>query len=223
MGPCAVTEAATGQTERGGARARWSRVGPGPSATSHLRDSHPMSTDLGLSPKLLHPPCWFNRASGGIAARDNFGPMGAWVGGLSVFSILACAHFTRDQIPHLTKAQALPRLTARAFMSDVGGCLSNRNYRMLLFGLVLLGGTLGIRETLDAYLALFFWELPAEKIRLFNLATPPAYLVAFILAPGLHRLLDKREAIVAAVCGLALAVSVPVANARAARCLACSC
>jgi Na+/melibiose symporter-like transporter len=67
-----------------------------------------------------------------------------------------------------------------------------------------------VRETLDSYLALFFWQLPADKIRAFGLATPPASILAFILTARFHDRFEKRNTLVAGVVTMVGAAALPI-------------
>lgn len=153
---------------------------------------------------------WFAKAPGGTTERANFLPLGLWVAGISAIIIFISTHFTRDQVARLSKPKAGAGVGFGSFLKEIAACLRNREYRVLLFGLIAFGGTLGLRETLESYLMLFYWQLPGKSIRLFHLATPPAYILAFALVPRLHGRLDKRETIIAAVWGIVFAVAVPV-------------
>jgi Na+/melibiose symporter-like transporter len=154
---------------------------------------------------------YFGIVEGGTAYRSGYAVL---AGGVAIFAalvIFASAFFTRDQIPRLSRVPAdLPRLTVLGLLSEVRGCLVNRNYLVLLFGLFFLSATLGIRETIAAYVNLFFWELPEQQIRFFGLASPPGFVLAFILAPRLHTWFDKRETIIGSALGLALAAAGPI-------------
>jgi Na+/melibiose symporter-like transporter len=56
---------------------------------------------------------------------------------------------------------------------------------------------------------LFFWELEESKIRVFGLASPPAFLIAFFIVGNLHTRFEKRASIVGSVALLLFASTVP--------------
>lgn len=157
---------------------------------------------------------WFAKSPGGVMSRGAYPGMATGVAVASALAIFISAFFTRDQIPRLQERLSLApppeRFGLRQLFSEIKGCMSNRNYRMLLLGLIFLSATTGTRETVSSYASLFFWELPENKIRVFGLASPPAYIVAFILAVRLHRKYDKRNSIVIALIGLCAAAIVPL-------------
>ena len=94
--------------------------------------------------------------------------------------------------------------------NEIRDCLRNPNYRVLVIGLVLMSATLGTRETLSSYVSLFFWELPENKIRVFGLASPPAFIVAFFLTVRLHDRFDKRATIIGGLIATVIASALPV-------------
>jgi Na+/melibiose symporter-like transporter len=148
---------------------------------------------------------------GGQASRVGYFHIGASVALVAALIVFVSAWFTRDQIPRLRQptgeqVKGSPKLLLAAMVD----CLSNRNYRVLLLGLLCLSATIGVRETLTSYTSLFFWELPAGKIKLFALASPPAYVIAFVVTAWLHRRFDKRPIIIAAMLVLIFAVSTPM-------------
>lgn len=153
---------------------------------------------------------WFGSAAGGRDVAGNYRVLGLVVGVLSALVVLASAHLTRDQIPTLARPPAdLPRFSVAELGREVWACFRSGNYLTLMLGLVFLSATLGVRETVGPYVNLFFWELTEDQIRFFGLATPPAFLVAFLLTPRLHGWFDKRPTLVAAVCGVLIASTVP--------------
>ena len=69
---------------------------------------------------------------------------------------------------------------------------------------------MGTRETVQSYASLFFWELPENKIRVFGLASPPAFILAFFLTVRFHQRFDKRNTMLGAIVLLIFASAAPV-------------
>ena len=157
---------------------------------------------------------WFGRTPGGAAARSGYAGLGLGVGLIGASIIAASAYFTRDRIPFLEQPTAAAgdreRLSAARVLREVKSCLDSPNYRAALGGLLCLSATIGVRETLSSYVNLFFWELPATKIRVFGTVTPPAFLCAFFLTVRLHRRFEKRNTIIYSLWVLVLAAVAPV-------------
>jgi glycoside/pentoside/hexuronide:cation symporter, GPH family len=154
---------------------------------------------------------WFARFEGGTATRAAYAPMAAAVGLFAALVIFASAFMTRDQIPRLPKAPlATTPFSLKQLLVEIRGCLQNRNFVAIALGSLLLSATTGTRETLASYSSLFYWELPEKGIRIFGLASPPAFVLAFFLTVRLHARFDKRAAIVGSAIVLAAATALPV-------------
>lgn len=154
---------------------------------------------------------WFDSQPGSTEGAANYLPMGVAGGVFASLTILVSAWFTRDRIPLMADPGELPPFSAKQFLRELGDCLSNHNYRVLLLGLVFLGAATGIREIVNGYMGRFFWELSAADISLFGLATPPAYILAFIVVPMLHRTVDKRFSMIIAISIFCVASITPIA------------
>jgi GPH family glycoside/pentoside/hexuronide:cation symporter len=153
---------------------------------------------------------WFSKIEGGSKVQDGYPGLGLGIGVAVMVIIFASAWFTRDRIPYLRQAEApTTPFSLRELFVEILGCMRNDNYRNLLLGLICVSATIGTRETLNSHVSLFFWELPENKIRLFGLASPPAFLLTFMLVARLHMRFDKRSAIVGAVAVLVFASTVP--------------
>ena len=154
---------------------------------------------------------WFGSVEGGVASRSAFGVMAAGVAIASALAILASAFFTRDRISTLY----VPPVDHHGFSmaslaGEIADCLRNRNYVMLLLGLVCLGAMAGLRENLTSFMNLFFWELPEDRIRWMATASPPSFILAFIVTTRLHARIDKRETMRGAIVIVMLAGFLPV-------------
>jgi Na+/melibiose symporter-like transporter len=154
---------------------------------------------------------WLGHVTGGSSVRAGYPGLAGGVGLFAAVVIFLSAHFTRDQVPRLAQPRAdAPRFGLRELVREIKSCFSNRNYAMLLIGLLFLSATTGTRETIGSYMSLFYWGLPEDKIRVFGLITPPAFVVAFIVTVRMHARFDKRNTILAAVIVMMLAASTPI-------------
>jgi len=153
---------------------------------------------------------WFGSQPGSTERAENYLPM-AMAGGLfATFVILVSAFFTRDRIPLMSPPQDLPPFSRKAFVAELMDCVRNPNYRVLLIGLVFFGAATGIREAVNALVGRFFWEFSPQEISFFGLASPPAYILAFLLIPYLHRTIDKRLSLIVAVGIVCIAAVTPI-------------
>jgi Na+/melibiose symporter-like transporter len=152
-----------------------------------------------------------SNSPGGSGARENYEKMAMGVAIFVTLTIFISAWFTRDRIPYLKQNLAPPEpFSLRAMLREIKDCLSNKNYRYLLLGLIFISITTGTRETLGAHMSLFFWGLEEKSIRVFGLASPPGFIIAFIVAARWHAKYDKRSAIIFSTILVIIAANVPV-------------
>jgi Na+/melibiose symporter-like transporter len=149
-------------------------------------------------------------AEGGVNEASNFLPIGVAVGSIAILLIFVSAHFTRDQIPKLTQVDdSLPPFSFKQLAAEIIDCFQNKNYLWLLLGLLCLSATNGVREAMNAYIGLFFWELEPDQLRFFGLATPLAFVFAFFATPYLNDKFDKVGTMIGGLVVLIIAQSLP--------------
>jgi Na+/melibiose symporter-like transporter len=155
---------------------------------------------------------YFGTLDAGTSDRAGYLVLASGVACFAVVVIFLSAYFTRDQVSRLSQAPTdLPPPTARALFDEIRLCLTNRNYKMLLLGMIFLSSTLGLHETLTSHVGLFFFELAEDQIRFLALGAPPGLILAAILTPRLHVWFDKRETLIAGILGMTTAVAGPIA------------
>ncbi len=153
---------------------------------------------------------YLGEAEGGINSADNFLPLGLAVGAIAVLLVFFSAYFTRDQIPKLKQVPVgIPAFSLKQLATEIFDCFSNKNYLWLLLGLLCLSATNGIREAMNAYVGLFFWELEPKQLRFFGLATPLAFVFAFFITPWLNDRFDKVGTMIGGVAVLIVAQTLP--------------
>jgi Na+/melibiose symporter-like transporter len=130
---------------------------------------------------------------------------------VSLAVILYSAFFTLDQLPRLPKAPPnLPRFDFAQMFREIGGTLRNRNYRMLLLGLVFLSAALGVQETLSSFMGTYFWGLTGADLRYYSFASAFGYWGAFFFTAALHRRFDKKPVFVTAVVAGVVIGAIPI-------------
>ena len=136
---------------------------------------------------------------------------GATASLLIVAGLLACSWFTRDRIPLLPKVRdSTLGIDVRAMLKELVEVLRNRNYLMLLLGLLFLAVTLGTRATIDLHMNTYFWELVPKELAWFPLGSGIGFILAFVLIKPLHARFDKRTTSVGALVLLAFFATAPV-------------
>jgi len=155
---------------------------------------------------------YFGMLEQGSSDRHGYFVLTSAIGVFAALAFLASAFFTRDQIPRLSQVPANVRpFSLSEMLSEARDAFQNRNYRLLLAGIVALAATLGLNETLGTHLNLFFWQLDENQIKVFSPAGLPGLVLAAILTPRLHVWFEKRETLIAGILGMTLAASLPVA------------
>ncbi len=131
------------------------------------------------------------------SAYPLFAATAAVLGGTIMF---ASAFFTRKLITKLPQPSAdLKPFSLSEFFDDIKAVWSNRNYRTLLIGFLLLSATTGTRETISMHMNTYFWELTTEQIRFFALALLIGPFIGFFITTALHRRYDKKPTIIGAL------------------------
>ncbi len=156
--------------------------------------------------------CFYNFV---IPDGANFGIDTSWASAvlalISAMAIFLTAHFTRDQIPHLSQPSVTQNeYSTKRFLQEAASVFSNRNYRMLFYGLLCLSATLGIRETLGAHMGLYFWELQPWQLGLFPFSAMAAYILCAAIVAPLNRRFEKNGTMSVAVGLVVFAAAFPV-------------
>ncbi len=148
---------------------------------------------------------------GGTSNRLGYLVLASVIALFGIVVVFASAFFTRDQVAKLSRPpRSLPPFSLTALLAEVRVCLTNQNYQMLIFGMIFLSATVGLHETLNAHINLFYWELDEAQIGLMALGGPPGLLIATLVTPRLHVYFGKRETLIAGILGMVLSVGAPV-------------
>ncbi|MEH6581444.1 MAG: MFS transporter [Halioglobus sp.] len=124
----------------------------------------------------------------------------ASTGGLMMLLSTVC---TMHLIPRLPVVPLdLPRFTFLEFYRDCGSALKNRNFRVLLIGILLLTATTGTRETIELHVNSYFWELQPDQIRYFALAGFIGPIIGYLITARLHDRFEKKPVIIVSFIGI---------------------
>jgi len=139
------------------------------------------------------------------SAYTSLGVVAALMGGLMM---LVSTLFTMHLIPKLpTSPVGLPRFTFMEFYRDCRAALENRNFRVLLIGILLLTATIGTRETVELHVNSYFWGLQPDQIRYFVLAGFVGPVIGYLITTKLHERFEKKPVMVAALIGVLITAS----------------
>ncbi len=118
------------------------------------------------------------------------------------FMMLASTVFTMRLIPNLpTAPPVMPRFTILEFFRDCRSALVNRNFRVMLFAVLLLSATTGTRATVELHVNSYFWELLPDHIRYFALGGFIGPIVGYLITAKLHDKFEKKPVIIVSLIG----------------------
>jgi GPH family glycoside/pentoside/hexuronide:cation symporter len=130
-------------------------------------------------------------------AYATFAPL---LGGLVAAAVLLTTHLTVREIPYLLQpvpVGARPRFAS--FVSELGLAARNRDFLLLVAGILVSAAIAGTGGALDIYMTTYFWGLRPEELRWFGMTIVGA-VAAFALVPVLQARIEKHHLL--AVCAL---------------------
>lgn len=141
-------------------------------------------------------------------AYPTFAILASVCGGLvMVFSTVMTMGLIK-RLPHAPTG--LPRFSLMEFVRDARSAMKNRNYMLLLIGILLLSATLGVRDTIGLHMNTYFWELLPEQIRYFVVFGVIAPVIGYVIAAPLHNRFEKKPVLLAGLVALLIFATAPV-------------
>jgi GPH family glycoside/pentoside/hexuronide:cation symporter len=156
---------------------------------------------------------FFSDAAGGRLAAAGYPPYAMLVAVLMVVTIWWSAWGTRREIPFLPEPTAAPaRHVLRRLGREVRSAFTNRSFRWLFTGVLLVMVMVGVETALNLYVAEFFWELSGIQISLVYLS----YLVGLVAGTPftrrLHHAFGKRAGLMFGTGGWVVCQLIPVVS-----------
>ncbi|HRK62745.1 MAG TPA: MFS transporter [Terricaulis sp.] len=129
---------------------------------------------------------------GGLINPEGYVAFGATAAVLIFITMTASAVGTHDRIPYLKQ---LPERKIDPFVliKEMVGTLSNRTFLIIALAGMLYATCLGVRQALEIYFFLYFWELSQAQIAALTVISVPGSLLGVTLAPFVSRWVGKRK------------------------------
>jgi GPH family glycoside/pentoside/hexuronide:cation symporter len=129
---------------------------------------------------------------GGLIGHEGYFGFGLTATLLILVSMLISALGTHHRIPWLRQP---PAREARllVILKEMVGTLNNRTFLTIAVAGMLYATCLGIRQALEIYFFLYFWELSQAQIALLTTISVPASLIGVCAAPFVSSIFGKRK------------------------------
>ena len=155
---------------------------------------------------------FFHEDRGGRTAVENYAPFAATLAVLMVLTIWYSAWGTQKEVPHLSAPARRPRRNmATRLLLDVWAGFSNRSFRWLFVGVLIVFVMAGVNSALDLYMSQYFWELTAFEMMGVGLGGVAGLLLGVFVAVPLLRYANKRFGLLLGTAVWAICQVLPVA------------
>ena len=154
---------------------------------------------------------FFHEDRGGRTAIENYAPLAITLAVLMVLTIWYSAWGTQKEVPHLSApAPKAKRNVAMQLLLDVREGFSNRSFRWLFMGVLVVFIMAGVNNALDIFMYQYFWELAAAEMVLLGLGTVAGLLLGVFVALPLLQRADKRFGVLVGTAAWAICQVLPV-------------
>lgn len=151
------------------------------------------STAGGASASVIGLGYFFSDAAGGRLAVDNYTDYAITLGVLMVAAIWFSAWGTQKEVPFLSQpAEKSAKGIFPRVVSDTAESFSNRPFRWLFFGELIIYVMAGVNGALDLYMYQYFWELSGGEMLSLQVSVVIGLLLGAFLTPALQRLTSKK-------------------------------
>ena len=155
---------------------------------------------------------FFADARGGRTEAANYPPFAITLGILMVATIWYSALGTRKEVPHLSQPAAKPqRRVIFQLLSDLFAGFTNRSFRWLFGGVLVVFVMAGVNSALDLYIYQYFWELADWQMLALTVGgTVLGLMVGVFVAVPLLRFTGKRFGVILGTSVWAICQVIPV-------------
>ena len=156
---------------------------------------------------------FFGEARGGRLAAENYAPFALVLAVLMVATIWYSAFGTQKEVPFLLKLPATrPKRNAVAQLAlDLAAGFTNRSFRWLFSGVLVVFVMAGANSALDLYMLEYFWELTAVQMLWVFMASVLGLMLGAFFTHLLLRRAEKRLGLLLGASVWAVCQVIPVA------------
>jgi GPH family glycoside/pentoside/hexuronide:cation symporter len=134
---------------------------------------------------------------GGRLTIENYTPYALTLAVLMVITIWYSAWGTQKEIHHLSipKEKVSSGIGAR-LIQEMKEAFTNRSFRWLFFGVLILFIMSGVNNALDLYMSQYFWELSGRQMLILQVSSVVGLLLGVFFTSTLHRFTDKKFGVI---------------------------
>ena len=155
---------------------------------------------------------FFADARGGRTDVGNYAPFAITLGVLMVATIWYSAWGTQKEVPHLSEPAPKPKRNVVAQLGlDIAAGFTNRSFRWLFSGVLVVFVMAGVNNALDLYMYQYFWELVDWQMLTLNVGgTVVGLMIGVFLAVPLLRFTGKLFGVIVGTAVWAVCQVIPV-------------
>ena len=134
---------------------------------------------------------------GGRLSVDNYMPYAISLALLMVVTIWYSAFGTQKEIPYLSEPAGKPvQGIFSRLIKEAREAFSNRSFRWLFFGVLIVFVMSGVNNALDLYMFQYFWELTGTQMLWVQVSLMVGLMLGVFFTATLHRLTDKKFGVI---------------------------
>ena len=140
---------------------------------------------------------FFADANGGRLTVENYMPYAITLALLMVVTIWYSAYGTQKEIPHLAApTQKSESGIAKRLLQEAKEAFTNRSFRWLFFGVLIVFVMSGVNNALDLYMFQYFWELTGAQMLYLQVSLMVGLMLGVFITSTLHRYTDKKFGVI---------------------------
>lgn len=134
---------------------------------------------------------------GGRLSVENYTPYAVSLAVLMVVTIWYSAFGTQREIPFLSQPAPKTQMgVAGRLLQEAKEAFTNRSFRWLFFGVLIVFVMSGVNNALDLYMFQYFWELSGNQMLWLQVSLMIGLMLGVFFTATLHRYTDKKFGVI---------------------------